>query len=217
MPIKAGMSVEVSFERSSGKRAPLGALVYAVDGERIILSQTSPEIAPALVGQPVQITLVSTEGDRARRFGFSALITGFVEDYSLASGEKVPAVLMNRQTEPVEMNLRRNVRVRPGKDSGVGLMIYRNGYEIVDLSLMGLSFSQPFREKALNPEEKLPLRLSLEGKALALQARVVRVSTKAHARVVAMAFLEVKPQTESLLWKTIFRIDRENLSRRKHV
>jgi hypothetical protein len=217
MPIKPGINVEVSFERAAGKHAPLGALVYAVDGERIVLSQTSPEILPGLAGQKVQISLVSTEGDLAKRFGFSALIAGFVEEYSLASGEKVPAVLVDRQTEPLEMNLRRNVRVRPGKDSGVGLMIYKNGYEIVDLSLMGLSFSQPLREKALNPEEKLPLRLSLDGKVHALRAKVVRVSTRAHARIVAMAFLELKQETEDLLWKTIFAIDRENLSRRKHV
>ena len=217
MPIKPGMHVDVCVDRPAKRPAPLGAVVFAVDGGRITLSQTSPELPVSLAGQTVQVSLISLEGGSARRLGFPALICGFVRDYALSSGERVPAVLLDRQAEAVEINLRRDVRVRPTGESGVGLMVYRNRYPIMDLSLMGLSFSQPLGERAWKPEDKLPLRLSLEGKALALRARVVRVTEKARVRIVALAFLEVGPDAEALLWKTIFRIDRENLCRQRPV
>jgi hypothetical protein len=35
-----------------------------------------------------------------------------------------------------------------------------------------------------------------------------------NSRSVAVAFLELRPEIEAVLWKTIFAIDRENLSRR---
>lgn len=211
------MHVDVCFDPPSVRQAPLGAIVYAVDEGRFILSQTSPELPAALAGQTVQLSLISTEGGLVRRIGFPALISGFLADYELSSGDRVHAVRLERQAEPVEVNLRRNVRVRTASDSGVGLMIYRNRYSLIDLSLMGLCFSQPLREAAPKPDDRLPLRLSLEGRVLPLRARVVRVSTKPHTRTVALAFLEVGPEAEALLWKTIFRIDRENLTRRRHV
>jgi hypothetical protein len=217
MPIKPGMTVDIYFDRPSMQEAPLDALVYHVEGKRIILSQTSPPIFPPHVGQPVKISFVSSGESHVRRVGFAAVVSGLVEDFPLVSGELVPAVALDREQKVEEINLRRNFRVRPAKDSGLELTIYRNRYDIIDLSLMGLSFSQSLRQDPWKATDKIELRLRLDGRIHPLKARVVRVSTLPHARAVAVAFLELGKETEAILWKTIFAIDRENLSRRRHV
>ncbi len=216
MPVKPGMNVDLFFDRPPLKWAPLGALVYQVESDRITLCQTSPPLEPSHVGQAVKISFVSVEEGTVRRLGFEAVIAELIRDYRLVSGDMVPAVVLERRGGPEEINLRRNFRVRPPRDSGIEMTIYRNRYEVLDLSLMGLRYRQPARESAPKPTDRLDLRLRLEGRVHAIKARVVRISAmpNPNSRSVAVAFLELRPDIEAVLWKTIFAIDRENLSRR---
>ena len=107
MSIKPGTSVEIDLDPTSEGSKPLRALVYEVTGKRLILSQTSPPILPPSPKAPLYITYISRKGNRARRMGFSAAVSGFDDDYALLSGIRVPTIVVDMKREPEEASMRK--------------------------------------------------------------------------------------------------------------
>jgi len=214
MSIKLGSIVEITLDSSSAGVSPLKALIHDVAGSRLILSQTSPPIPPTYANRNVHISYISKEGGSARRFGFSAMVTGFADDYRLSSGICVPTLIVEMKREPKLISLRKDFRVRPFLDSGISLVISDREHVILDISLSGVRFVQNFPLPSIKPADRLECRLNIDGQSFPVEAKVIRVSQISSLRHVAAAFLEVCEELQPVLSRKILLLERENLSRR---
>ncbi len=178
MSIKPGTSVEIDLDPTSEGSKPLRALVYEVTGNSLILSQTSPPIPSPPPKGPLYLTYITRRGNRARRMGFPAAVSGFGDDYALSSGIRVPPVVVDMKREPEEASMRKGFRIRPPSNSGLTLAIHGRNYVIFDISLAGLNFIQPLWQPAFKPTDSLECRLNIDGQSYPLKARVVRVSKR---------------------------------------
>ena len=212
MSIKPGTPVVIHPDPSSGRTAPLKALVYDVTGKRIILSQTSPPILPPPPKNPLYISYVAKEGDSLCRLGFPAAVSGFGNDYALSSGKRVPIIIVDREQEPEEASIRKGFRIRTPSSSGFSLTIRGKKYPILDISLTGVNFIQPLLQTPFKPTDSFDCRLNIDGKGYPLKVRVVRVSETPVSRRVAAAFLNVGKEIQSLLGQRILLMERKELS-----
>jgi hypothetical protein len=210
--IKPGTSVEIDLDPTSEGSKPLGALVYEVTGKRLILSQTSPPILPPPPKAPLYITYINRKGNRTRRMGFSAVVSGFGDDYALLSGIRVPTIVVDMKREPEEASLRKGFRIRPPSNSGLSLTIHGRNYIIFDISLTGLNFIQPLWQLAFKPWDPLECRLNIDGQNYPVKARVVRVSKTSTSRQIAAAFISMGKELQPVLSRKILLLERRQLS-----
>jgi hypothetical protein len=212
MSIRPGTPVVIHLDPSSGREAPLKALVYDVAGRRLILSQTSPPILPPPPKDPLYISYITTEGDSVRRLGFAAAVSGFGSDYTLSSGKRVPIIIVDREQEPEPASLRKGFRIRTPSSSGLSLTIRGKKYPILDISLAGVNFIQPLLQRPFKPQDSYDCRLNIDGKGYPLKVRVVRVSETLVSRQVAAAFLDVGKEIQPVLSRKILLMERKELS-----
>ena len=210
MSIKPGTSVEIDLGPTSEGAKSLKALVYEAAGRRLILSQTSPPIP--LPKAPLYITYVIRKGNRARRMGFPATVSGFGDDYALSSGIRVPTIIVDMEREPEETCLRKSFRIRTPSHSGLTLAIKGRNYVIFDISLTGVDFVQPLWQLAFKPSDSLECRLNIDGQNYPLKARVVRVSETSVSRQVAVTFVGLDHGVQPVLSRKILLLERRELS-----
>ncbi len=215
MSIKPGTSVEIDLDPTSDGSKPLRALVYEAAGKRLILSQTSPAIPPPPPKAPLYITYISRKGNRARRMGFPATVSGFGDDYALSSGIRVPTIVVDMKREPEEASLRKGFRIRPPSNSGLSLTIQGRNYIIFDISLAGLNFIQPLWQLAFKPADSLECRLNIDGQSYPFKARVVRVSKTSASRQIAATFISLGSEVQPVLSRKILLLERRELSRQE--
>jgi hypothetical protein len=215
MSIKPGTSVDIDLDPTSEGVKPLRALVYEVTGKRLILSQTSPPIHPPPPKGPLYVTYVTRKGNRARRMGFPATISGFGGDYALWSGKRVLTIIVEMEREPEETSLRRGFRIRTPRNSGLTLTIRGRNYVIFDISLTGVDFIQPLWQPAFKPPDFLECRLNIDGQSYPLEARVVRVSENVVSRRIAAAFISLGSEVQPVLSRKILLLERRQLSRQE--
>lgn len=214
MSIKPGSIVEINLDSSSVRGTRLKAVIYDVAGKRLILSQTSPPTLPPPATRPVYISYILKEGNSPRRFGVSAMISGFDNEYRLASGTRVQALIVDTTGKPKEASLRRGYRVRPPRQSAISLTIGGREYAILDISVTGISFIQRFFDPPFRTADRLSCLLGIDGRSYPLEADVIRVSETRVARHVAAVFVEIGRDINSVLGKKILMLEREELSRR---
>jgi hypothetical protein len=212
MPIKPGTTVSINLDPSSERAKPLKALIYEVKGKRLILSQTSPPVLPPLPKKPVYISYLARKGDSERRLGFSAVVSGFGDDYPLSSGIRVPTIIVEMEQEPEETSLRKGFRIRAPRNSGLLLAIRGRNYLIFDISLTGVNFIQSPLQPPFKPSEVLECQLNIDGQSYPLKATVVRVSETAASRRIAAAFTNIGKEIQPVLSKKILLLERKELS-----
>ena len=211
MSIRPGIAIEITLERTLMK-GHLRALIYDVDKNRIIISQTSPPLLASQINRYVNISYIFKKGKRSRRMGFSAMISGFIKNYELSSGTYVPALIMDIKSEPEEMSLRRSFRVQTRHDSGISLMIRGKTYSIADISLTGLSFTQSLFQGSFRPADVLDIELIIDEKNYTVKGSVIRVAETIKSRVISVVFKDMDNDLDSVLGKKIIMIEREILS-----
>jgi hypothetical protein len=214
MAIRPGTIVEINLDASSVRADPLKTLVYDVDEKRLVLAQTSPPILPPTAKRPAYISYLLKEGSTLRRFGFSAVISGFDDEYPLVSGERVQALFVDITARPKEVSLRQGYRVRPPRQSAISLTIGGRSHAILDISISGIGFIQSFSDYAFKPAEKLACLLGIDGRHYPLTAKVVRVFDSEAARHIAAVFVETGRDLDAVLGKKILMLEREVLSRK---
>lgn len=213
MSIKPGITVEINLDPSSEHADCLKAVIHDVRGKRLVVSQTSPPLRPPPPRDPVDISYIIKEGNSARRYGFSALISGFCDDYPLSTGLRVPTVIMEMNGHPEETSLRKGFRIRtPGK-SGLSLAIQAGDYPIFDISLTGVNFIQSCLQPPFKPSTVLDCRLNIDGRGFPLRARVIRTVETGTARHVAAVFVNPGQELQPVLSRKILQLEREDLSR----
>ena len=213
MSMKPGSSVEIRLDSPSTGAAPLKALIYDVAEKRLILSQTSPTMTPSSVEKPVYLSYIVRKGNSVRRFGCSAVISGFGDNYRLSSGVRVQTLIVEITREPKEISLRKGFRVRPPRQGGISLAIGEREHPILDISLTGINFIQRFSDPPFKTAGKLECTLTIDGRSYPLKARVIRVSKTVAALHVAAVFVEMDKALHPVLSKKIFMLEREELSR----
>jgi hypothetical protein len=213
MPIKPGITVEINLRPSSEIARTLKAVIYDVEGKRLVLSQTTPPIPPSRRGRRVDVSFITGKGSSSRRLGFSALISGFDDDFELSSGMRVPAVIVEINEDPEETSLRQGFRIRAPNKSGLALAIHGRDYLIFDISLTGVNFIQPPLQPPFKPSAALECRLIIDGTNYPLKARVIRVVDTAALRHVAVVFVDPGKDLQPALSRKILQLEREELSR----
>ena len=213
MFIRPGTAIEISFAHPSEQSRRLNALLYDGAGERLIVSQTTPPLLTSYRDRTIYISFIRKKDGIPRRFGFTAVISGFKKDYELASGVCVPALLVEMKSEPAEMNIRKAFRLRPLKQSGLTLTIEGKDCAISDISLSGLNAIGPLWRERHRPSDIMELSLGVDGRIFPLRARVVRVSDSKEWRYTAVQFLEAGPDLRTCLGKKLLLLQRKALSR----
>jgi len=213
MLIQPGMTIQISMTLESGKTIYPRAMVYDIKEKKMIFSQTSPPLLRSHVGRYVLISSVLTrEGKPPQRYGFLAQITDFIKDYEIASGARVISVAADIKSESTEVDLRESFRVKPFTDCGLILVLNKEEYPILDISLGGLLFSQP-HSKISSPQGEIPLILVIDEVPVKVTARVMRVVEKEDHRFVACAFSGKDRELQSRLGRKILDIERHYLAK----
>jgi hypothetical protein len=213
MSMKPGISVSVNLDPSSASGNSLKAVIYDVKGKRLVLSQTSPPLLPPPPKGPVDISYIMGKGNSARRFGFSARVSGFGNDYELSSGMRVPTIIVEMNHDPEATSLRRGFRIRTPRSSGLTLTIQARNYPIFDISLIGLNFLQPAHQPPFKPSTELACRLNIDGRNFLIKARVIRVTEIDSIRHIAAVFVHLGKDLQPVLSRKILQLEREDLSR----
>ncbi|MHB8907759.1 MAG: hypothetical protein ACYDAA_02625 [Syntrophales bacterium] len=213
MSVKPGITVQINLNPSSENARSLKAVIYDVVEGRLVLSQTSPPIPPSRLGRRVHVSFITGRGSSARRLGFSALISGFDDDYELSTGMRAPALIVEMIHDPEETSLRQGFRIRTPNRSGLALAIHGRNYLIFDISLTGVNFIQPSLEPPFKPSATLECRLNIDGTSYLLNARVIRVVDTAALRHVGAIFVAPGKDLQPVLSRKILQLEREELSR----
>jgi len=212
MLIRPGMAIQISMVLDSGKTIYPRAMIYDIKDKQVIFSQTSPALLRSHVGRYVLISSVLTKEGKPQRYGFLAQITNFIKDYEIASGAQVMAVTAEIKSESTEVDLRESFRVKPFTDCGLVLVINKEEYPIVNISLGGILFSQPFSKISSPPRGEIALILVIDEVPVKVMARVVRVVENEDYRFVACTFSGNDRELHSRLGRKILDIERHHLA-----
>jgi hypothetical protein len=213
MSIKPGITVSINLDPSSASGNSLKAVIYDVRGKHLVLSQTSPPLLPPPPKGPVDISYITGKGNSARRLGFSALVSGFGDDYELSSGMRVPTIIVEMNRDSEETSLRKGFRIRTPRSSGLALTIQARNYPIFDISLIGVNFIQPSLQPPFKPSTVLECRLNIDGRNYLLKARVIRIMETAAIRHIAAVFVNPGKDLQPVLSRKILQLEREDLNR----
>ncbi len=212
MLIRPGMAIQISMVLDSGKTIYPRAMVYDINDKKVVFPQTSPPFLRSHIGRYVLISSILTKQEKPQRYGFLAQITDFIKDYEIASGAHVMAVTADIKSETTEVDLRESFRVKPFTDCGLLLVIDKEECPIVDVSLGGILFSQPFSKIGSTLRSEIPLILVIDEVPVKITARIVRVVEKEDYRFVACAFNGNDRELQNRLGKKILDIERHHLA-----
>ncbi|GAI91009.1 unnamed protein product [marine sediment metagenome] len=214
--IRPGLSADIVVNIDFSKEVVdiRSALIYDVIEKQIILSQTNPPITKYHMGDKIAVTYLVKEEEEPVRYGFYGKVTEFINDYELGSSNTVSAIVMERETEPVEFNLRMHFRIEPREDSGVALFIGGKAVNIIDISISGIQITH-LRDHPIEPGKRVKGILNLDGEKFNIEAKVIRVWQPYDFRrmkdreFVAMQFLNMNKKLEDVLGRKIRTIERE--------
>lgn len=147
--LKPGTSCDIIVHKDwINERADIRrAVVYDIEGNTIILSQTNPPLGTRFLRKPMKITFLDKGKNGPVRFGLEASFAKILRDYKLYSTRAVRAVVMTAQNiSEINPNydLRMFFRVKPDADCGIRVLINKREVTIIDFSVGGLCFSHAF-------------------------------------------------------------------------
>jgi len=117
------------------------AIIYDVEGDEYILSQTMPAIRPSDMGNIASVTRLIHKGDQPVRRGFSGTLIDFIRNYRLGSSDEVVALCVRKTSRIETHNLRMHYRVRPGANWSTRIAVDLMPVNLIDISLGGVLFS----------------------------------------------------------------------------
>jgi hypothetical protein len=219
MSIKPGLSVKlvVGIDPRTERVYARNSTVHDVDGDRLVLAQTEPWIRRSMLGKEITVTYLAKEKGRSLRYGFSAVITEFIDSYVLASAQEVRAVAVRRKTDPVPYNIRVYYRVEPTGRSGLDVSVLQKRVNVLDISLGGIKFTFD-RSLELKAHAEVKVNFNIEGTVYGIDARILRVWEGENERLrnelafASAEFLDVPAKLERALSRAIREIEREALS-----
>ena len=117
------------------------AIIYDVEGDEYILSQTMPHVRPSDMGKIASVTRLIHKGDQPVRWGFSGTLIDIIRNYRLGSSNTVMALCVRKTSRIETHNLRMHYRVRPGANGSMRIAVDLRPVNLIDISLGGVLFS----------------------------------------------------------------------------
>jgi len=189
------------------------SLIYDVDGNHFILSQTTPTIKKYNTGQFVYITHLKRKGDQYVRHGFLGKLIGFITDYHLNSNQSVQALRITKLSGIEPYDLRMHYRLRPGADWPFIFEIASQPAQVLDVSLGGALFSLD-NKYDFEPSQTIDLICSkADGERHSILAKIKRVWYPANPansdlKYIAVQFLRKDMGLNKELEKEILQVQR---------
>jgi hypothetical protein len=218
MNIGPGSNVEIILELDELKEKidVRRAIVHDVQGDRFILSQTTPPVRFSDVGKDARVTRLARKGEQNHRWGFTGTLEEILRDYPLSSSRTVQALVIRKTSGFESYNLRMHYRVRPGSEWSTRIEVDSQAVHLIDISIGGALFShgieRPFEH---NRTVEVAYRGS-DGTRHAIPAVVRRVWTPSDKRCdgiefVAVRFMHMEKELERELTREIMELQRGSL------
>jgi len=218
MNIGPGSNVELVLEMDVLKEKidVRRAIVHDVEGDRYILSQTSPPVRLSDVGKDARVTRLIRNGDQLHRRGFSGMLEEILRDYPLTSSRTVQALVIRRTSGFETYNLRMHYRVRPGSEWSTRIEVDRQAVHLIDISIGGALFSHGIERPFEHNRTVEVTYTGSDGTRHAIPAVVRRVWTPQGARCdgiefVAVRFTHLEKELERELAREIMELQRGTL------
>ncbi|NPV05348.1 MAG: PilZ domain-containing protein [Syntrophaceae bacterium] len=218
MNIGPGSNVEIILELDELKEKidVRRAIVHDVEGDRYILSQTSPPVRLSDVGKDARVTRLARKGDQLYRWGFSGTFEEILRDYPLNSSKTVQALVIRRTSGFETCNLRMHYRVRPGSEWSTRIAVDSQAVNLIDISIGGALFSHGIGRPFEHNRNVEVTYTGSDGTRHAIPAVVRRVWTPQDARCngiefVAVRFTNLKKELERELAREIIELQRGTL------
>jgi len=168
------------------------ANIYDVEGDRFILSQTTPPVRASDVGKDARLTRLIQKGSQLVRLGFSGKIAEIIRDYPLNASRTVQALGI-RKTSPFDTyNLRMHYRVRPGADWSARIEVDASVVNLLDISLGGARFSHDGKNPLEHGQAVQVTYTDPDGKQHQIPAEVKRVWIPQDARHTGLEFVAIR-------------------------
>jgi hypothetical protein len=218
MNIRPGSNVELILEMDVLKEKidVRRAILHDVEGDRYILSQTTPPVRPSDVGKDARVTRLTRKGDQLHRWGFSGKIEEIIREYPLNTSRTVLALAI-RKTSPIEnYNLRMHYRVRPGSEWSKRIEVDAAPVNLIDISIGGALFCHG-KENAFEYNRTVEVSYTgSDGTRHLIPAVVRRAWTPPDARCsglefVAVRFTQLEKELERELAREIMELQRGSL------
>lgn len=217
--IRPGLHVDffyyADYERENFQ--VMRSVIYDIVAKKIIMAQSSPVILKSGIKKNIVVTYLTKKERDAARVGFNAKITDLITNYSIASGDAVPAILIEQEGPLKPFNIRLHYRVRVPSSSDLKLMVQGESIALIDISIGGALISGK-AVKNLNPHDKIQITVRVEDNYYDLEAEALRIWTpggekgRSDVQYAALKFLNASRLFESALGKAIFTIERQMLA-----
>jgi hypothetical protein len=216
MSIRPGLNVRIVTDPDVAKERILvkGSTVHDVQEPVIILAQTDPPILKSMLHKEAIITYLEKKKDGVARQGFTAELVEII-DYSLNSGQQTRALVVRRTGPEKPYSIRMSYRVGPTGRSRVSMSVFANSVNIIDISLGGVKFTYGM-PLVLVFDEVAPVGLEIDGKAYALEARILRrwrgdnEGARRDLWFASAEFVSMSKTVERVLSRAIHDIERES-------
>jgi len=218
--IRAGMPLDIVFENELNQSYAhyMKAVVYDLDQNFMIISQTSPALNAKFLNRRMVVTFLIQIDARVIRFGFPAKLVEVIPDYEISSGTIVEALKIQKNSFPEPTDFRMFFRVKPPSDADVVLFIESQRVNLLDISIGGAKFTCPRREFLLRPGDPLKFKLIIGNEAFDVDALIRNVNypdagaANRNIQYVSVAFRHDDKNREAALGKAIMDIERSLLS-----
>jgi hypothetical protein len=216
MILKPGTILTVVFETHPVSEVLdlRSSIVYAIFEKKIIIAQTDPPIPKHLLKKNITLSSITQERCGAVRYGCLAKILEFLEDYRLASSQKVSALLITPQTPSQQYNLRSCYRISPPHRSGLSLSLSWYPLNLLNISIGGLAFSHRYDFK-LQQGMVVKLTLNIDSYDYEVEGLIKRISFPGHyhgdygLEFVSTQFTKMDKRTRHALGRKILNIQRD--------
>jgi hypothetical protein len=218
--VNPGMSVNIVANVDMDKEITevRNAIVYDVDGAKLVLSQTNPPFTKYHLDKEITVTYIVKGKDTLSRVGFSGKLVGIVNDYSLYSSNVVQALNVLRKGGLKTYDLRMHYRVSPKSDSGIHVYVGNERVSLIDISMGGARFCHS-KDRPIESRTILNIILELDAQKFNVEAKTVNVwhpseaGRRADLEYVSVQFMKLDKSCSHDLSGKILAIQRELLSK----
>jgi glutaredoxin-related protein len=218
--VNPGMSVNIVANVDMAKEITevRNAIVYDVDGAKLVLSQTNPPFTKYHLDKEITVTYIVKGEDTLSRVGFSGKLVGILKDYSLYSSNVVQALNVLRKGGLKTYDLRMHYRVSPKSDSGIHVYVGGERVSLIDISMGGARFCHS-KDRPIESRTILNIILELDAEKFNLEAKTVNVwhpseaGRRADLEYVSVQFMKLDRTCSHNLSGKILAIQRELLSK----
>jgi hypothetical protein len=192
------------------------AIIYDVEGDEYILSQTMPAVRPSDMGKIASVTRLIHKSNQPVRWGFSGTLIDIIRNYRLGSSEEVLALCVRKTSRIETHNLRMHYRVRPGANWSMRIAVDLRPVNLIDISLGGVLFSH-CNEKPFEPGQQVQVTYTgPDGGQHVIRSIVKRAWSAGETghnglEFVALQFTHLEKELERELGREIMELQRASL------